>query len=189
MALFLRLRRDAARCAPLALVFCATLFLGPVLSALGADGVDDILRQIKAESSGSAAAKPAPESAKPKPRPQGPVTKKKKQPKPSSTQPQQQTFSGPIWGPKDKLPKNIRGHGLAGNFVVAGTFDGCLLLEAEVDNLNPFCRRFVVANRQLDLPPYHYIPPEQRQVISIPRNRPLIFLEKTSLAYYYVHMH
>lgn len=94
----------------------------------------------------------------------------------------------PIHGPKDKLPKQIRGHGVAGRFVIAGQFDGCVELLALEDNMNPFARRFIVANKRLDAPDYHYIPFDERETLTIPRSNPLIFLEKTSLAYYYVHM-
>jgi hypothetical protein len=174
--------------APLSLVIYAVLLLVPGSPARGADEVGDILRQIKAENTGSAALKPAPESSKPKPRPQLPSTKKKSQPQPSSAQPQQQTFSGPIWGPKDKLPKQFVGHGLAGDFVIVGHFEGCVMLEAAADRGNIFCRTFVISNASIDLPEFHILPIDDRRPLTIPRSKPLIFERKSSLAYYHVRM-
>ena len=166
---------------------CAFLWWGTRVSA--AEGVDTILRQIKSQSTQGLDPQPEPQAATVK-KIARPRSYKSKPRQSQARQPRPETFFGPIWGPKEKLPKQIRGHGLAGSSVVAGQFDGYLLLEAEADNMNPFCRRFVVANRSLNLPdPFHYIPPDQRQVLEIPRSNLLVFLEKTSLAYCYVHMH
>jgi hypothetical protein len=169
-----------------ACALCAVLF--SVVQVSGAEDVDSILRQIKSESTRRAVSEPTPQAATVK-KTSRPQSSKPKPRQPPARQPEPETFSGPIWGPKDKLPKQIRGHGLAGDFVIAGQFDGCVELLAAEDNTNPFPRRFIIANKHLDLPDYHFIPFDQREILTIPRSNPLIFLEKTSLAYYYVHMH
>ncbi|MBJ7391864.1 MAG: hypothetical protein JHC85_09870 [Chthoniobacterales bacterium] len=177
---------------PMAMVLVGALCaaLCSVTQVSGADDVDAILRQIKSESTQGPAPQPAPPAATVKKTERQQSSKAKTRQSKPQQQPSIETFSGPIWGPKDKLPKQIRGHGLAGRFVVAGQFEGQLLLEAEEDNMNPFCRRFVVANKTLNLPdPYYTVPFDQREVLTIPRSNPLVFLKKTSFAYYYVHMH
>lgn len=179
--------RGESMASALACALCTVLCSGFQLS--GAENVESILQQIKSESSRGPVPQPIPQAATVK-KTARPQSSKSKPRQTQARQPEPETFSGPIWGPKDKLPKQIRGHGLAGRFVVAGQFEGLLLLEAEEDNLNPFCRRFVVANKTLNLPdPYHIIPFDQREVLTVPRSNPLVFLKKTSLAYYYVHMH
>ena len=170
----------------LACVLCAVLSSGAQVS--GAEDVNSILRQIKSESTRGSVPEPTPQAASDK-KTSRPQSSKSRPRQPPTRQPEPETFSGPIWGPKDKLPKQIRGHGLAGDFVIAGQFDGCVELLAAEDNTNPFPRRFIIANKHLDLPDYHFIPFDQRETLTIPRSKPLVFLEKTSLAYYYVHMH
>lgn len=181
---------NTLKCRRLTIVSClcaAICWSGRVL--LAADDVEAILQQIKSESTHRPAPQPAsPDAAIEKTARSQPSKAESRQPKPQQ-QPKQETFSGPVWGPKDKLPKEINGHGLAGTFVIAGQFQGSMMLEAAEDNLNPFCRTFVVSNKRLDLPDNYVIPPSQRETLTIPRNRPLILLEKGPLAYYYVHMH
>jgi len=179
----------------LSAVIC--FLLAPSVSPLrAADEVGEILKQIKGEKSG--AIKPdkpsSPTSAsqaspRKNPKPQQASEKPEHQSANSArSQPKPTPFAMPIHGPKDKLPKQIRGHGLAGTFVIAGQFQGCLKLEALEDNTNPFCRTFIVANKRLNLPDDYFIPTHKRETLTISRSNPLIFLEKTSLAYYYVHM-
>lgn len=83
----------------------------------------------------------------------------------------------PIWSPRDKLPKDIIGHGVAGNFVLRGEYatGGAVLIPAE-DVANPFAREFVVANLTSGLPRGTFIPITQRRLVQVPRSKPLIFV-------------
>jgi hypothetical protein len=91
-----------------------------------------------------------------------------------------------IWSPKDKLPKNVEGHGVAGKFAIEGQYEGRLCLVPLQDKANPFARHFVVVNRSLNLPEYHVLPIPEREVVEIPRDAPLIIERKGIMGYYYV---
>jgi len=159
-----------------------------------ADNVGEILKQIKAEKSGaikpdkpSTSASSTQTSTRNKPKPQKtPESSKPQSANTARSQPKSTPFAMPIHGPKDKLPKQIAGHGLAGDFLITGHFEGCVRLEAAADRGNIFCRTFIVSNASIDLPEYHMLPLDQWRPLKISRSKPLIFERKGSLAYYYV---
>lgn len=112
-------------------VICVLLAL-TIAPLRAADEVGEILKQIKAEKSGaikpdkpSASAPSSQASPCKKPEPQQVAEKPKSQSANTArSQPKPTPFAMPVHGPKDKLPKQIRGHGVAGTFVIAGQFDG-----------------------------------------------------------------
>lgn len=176
-------------------VICVLLAL-TIAPLHAADEVGEILRQIKAEKSSavkpdkpSAPASSSQTSPRKKPKPQQASEKPKRQSANTArSQPKPAPFAMPIHGPKDKLPKQVAGHGLAGDFVITGHFEGCVSLMAAADRGNPFSRTFVISNASMDLPEYHVLPSDQWRPLTIPRSKPLIFERKSSLAYYYVRM-
>ena len=83
----------------------------------------------------------------------------------------------PLWLPKDKLPKDIAGHGLYGNFVVRGEdiTGGAEIIAAE-DAANPFARVFTIVNLSSGMAPGTLVPISQRRLVQIPKTKPLIFV-------------
>ena len=83
----------------------------------------------------------------------------------------------PLWLPKDKLPKDIAGHGLYENFVVRGEdiTGGAEIIAAE-DAANPFARVFTIVNISSGMAPGTLVPISQRRLVNIPKNKPLIFV-------------
>jgi hypothetical protein len=89
-----------------------------------------------------------------------------------------------IWGPKDRLPENIAGQLLAGDFFVMGqSINGHAILIA-VDGL--FGRTFEVDNLTANLAPGQYYPSGQYPRIHVSRSNPLIFVERGILGCYIV---
>jgi hypothetical protein len=81
----------------------------------------------------------------------------------------------PIWSPTDKLPKEVRGHGLAGNFAIQGSSsDGSIILVPADDANNPFARQFWIVNRSFSGGPNVLVPLGQRRIIQVPSSHPLI---------------
>ena len=83
----------------------------------------------------------------------------------------------PLWLPKDKVPKDIAGHGLYGNFVVRGEdiTGGAEIIAAE-DAANPFARVFTIVNLSSGMAPGSLVPISQRRLVQIPKTKPLIFV-------------
>jgi hypothetical protein len=84
----------------------------------------------------------------------------------------------PVWNPRDKLPKEVTGQGVAGNFVIQGSSsEGTLILIPAEDADNPFARQFWVVNRTFaGGSPNVLVPMGQRQLVQVPANNPLIFI-------------
>ena len=86
-----------------------------------------------------------------------------------------------VWGPRDKLPKNVIGQGVAGNFVTYGEdINGGLVLVAEEDKNNAFARKFVVTTRTSGIPRNSFLPSAQQRLVKVPRDQPLIFIKHDS---------
>ena len=99
----------------------------------------------------------------------------------SQSVPHQQTPPQPtiqVWSPRDKLPKEVTGQGVAGNFVIQGSSsDGTLILIPAEDASNPFARQYWVVNRTYGSGvPNVLVPMGQRELVQIPVNQPLIFI-------------
>lgn len=92
-----------------------------------------------------------------------------------------------IWGPRDKLPKDIAGQEVAGDFVLNGEYAGGgeMLIPAE-DIANPFARTFIVANVSSGFARGTYLDLPDRTPIHIPRSNPLIFVGRGDLIGSYV---
>jgi hypothetical protein len=142
---------------------------------LAAEDISAILKQIKAERSGQV--------PKPTPAPYTPPKKKEQKKKSSansgsSSKPKRPSApSVPIWSPRDKLPKDVTGHYLAGTFAVQGEdISGCATLIPVQDANNPFARQFNVVNMSTGLAPGTLVPIGRRQMVTVPRSRPLVFI-------------
>lgn len=111
-------------------------------------------------------------SSTPKPKKKAVV----KQAAPRQEAPQRPSIT--VWNPKDKLPKEVTGQGVAGNFVIYGTSsEGNLILIPAEDAENPFARQFWVVNRTFaGGSPNVLVPMGQRQMVQVSASRPLIFI-------------
>jgi hypothetical protein len=143
---------------------------------LAAEEISAILKQIKAERTG--------QIPKPTPAPYTPPQKKQEQKKKSSATPGMSSKAKkpsapkvPIWSPRDKLPKDVTGHYLAGTFAVQGEdLSGCATLIPVQDANNPFARQFNVVNMSTGLAPGTLVPIGRREMVTVPRSRPLVFI-------------
>jgi len=98
-------------------------------------------------------------------------------PTPPPQQPKSKKNSLPVWRPKDKLPKEVRGHGLAGNFAIQGSSsDGSVIIVPAEDADNPFARQFWIINRSFAGGANALVPIGQREIIQVPSSRPLKFI-------------
>jgi hypothetical protein len=149
-----------------------------------ADDISAILNQIQTESSGqknttiekTLTSTPTTPST-PKKKKQTATTKKSDTQAKVAEKPAAPRI--PVWGPTDKLPKNVTGQGVAGDFVCRGEdINGGIELIAASDASNPFARVFVVVNLTSDLPSGTFSPIGRRQLVRVPLNRPLIFIGK-----------
>jgi len=155
--------------------------------------VDDILKELNggskktSDSENAQSSQSAPsvkstassESSAPSTATGTPKPKKKavvKQSVPRQQVPQRPSI--PVWNPRDKLPKEIAGQGVAGNFVIQGSSsEGALILIPAEDADNPFARQFWVVNRTYGGGvPNVLVPLGQRQLVQVPSNEPLIFI-------------
>jgi len=159
------------------LVIFFVLILSPLSHhGLAAEDISGILKQIKAERTG--------QMPKPTPAPKTPPPKKQEQKKKSSASSgasakakQPSAPKVPIWSPRDKLPKDVTGHYLAGTFVVQGEdVSGCAVLIPAQDANNPFARQFNVVNMSTGLAPGTLVPIGRREMVTVSRSRPLVFI-------------
>jgi len=175
----------------LALVFCSTLFY--VAVPIGASEVDDILKSINGESKKTSspensssgqntALKKSSSTSVDSPSVESPGAslpkKKKVATQSSSRQVESQRPSITVWNPRDKLPKEITGQGVAGNFVIYGTSsEGNLILIPAEDAQNPFARQYWVVNRTYaGGSPDVLVPMGQREMVQVSPSQPLIFI-------------
>jgi hypothetical protein len=147
-----------------------SLSLISVSSALAADDVDAILKQISGESSGGGSSSGQNTSLKKSKSSDSGTTSRKK-----STQASAPSIK--VWNPKDKLPADIAGQGVAGSFAIIGEYveGGALLIPGE-DAMNPFARQYILSNVSSGFPRGTHLDFSQRRLINIPMNRPLIFV-------------
>jgi hypothetical protein len=151
--------------------------------------ITEILRQISEEKSGKTSEKKNTSAAA------EPTPKKKAQPKKSqAAKPKVQAVQPPVapaprwivYGPKDKLPKNLEGCAVAGNFIIIGedVFGGAELVPADTSLL--FARRFIVKNFSSGYAPGTILHPDQYRKVHVPRERPLVFLGRDFLPGHYL---
>jgi hypothetical protein len=139
-------------------------------SAVAADDVDSILKQISGESSGGGSSSGSKNTSL-----------KKSSSSDSGTTPRKKRTqaSAPsikIWGPKDKLPQDISGQGVAGNFAIYGTSsEGNPILIPAEDASNPFARQYWIVNLRENTG-HTLVPIGQRKLVQVSAGRPLIFV-------------
>ena len=81
--------------------------------------------------------------------------------------------------PKDRLPGNIAGKFLIGEFCVLGEYiDGGAVIYAVEDDGKGFIRQFVVKNASSGLAPGNYYPEGQKPRVRYTRSNPLVFTGK-----------
>ena len=82
-----------------------------------------------------------------------------------------------IYRAKDKLPKNVAGAGVAGDFLITGedALGGATIIAAE-DASNTFARIFIIKNASSGHPPGTVLPNDSRCSITVPAQKPLIFI-------------
>ncbi|MEI6279455.1 MAG: hypothetical protein WCQ16_08755 [Verrucomicrobiae bacterium] len=159
-----------------------------------AQDVGDILNQISSEKEAkkqttvnSTAIQPVkasePTDKRKEPKKEEPKAKKKKvveQPKQQPAAPQVPRII--VYRAKDKLPKEVAGAAVAGDFLVRGEdpFGGATIIAAE-DAMNPFARSFIIKNVSSGYSPGTVLPLENRKLIHISPQRPLIFIGRGML--------
>ena len=153
------------------------------------EDISEILRQISEETSGKTSEKKNTSAAA------EPTPKKTGEPKISqSTNPKAQVIPPPvvppprwvIYGPKDKMPKNLEGCAVAGDFLLIGedSSGGALLMAS--DSSLFFARKFIVKNSSSGCAPGNTIP--QYRKIRVPKERPLLFIGRGPFpGEYFVH--
>jgi hypothetical protein len=139
-------------------------------SVMAADDVDSILKQISGESSGGGSSSGQNTSLKKSKSSDSGTTSRKKNTQASAP-------SIKVWNPKDKLPSDISGQGVAGNFAFYGTnTEGNPILIPAEDASNPFARQFWIVNMQDRVGPNVLIPASQRRLVQVSPRRPLVFV-------------
>ena len=139
-------------------------------SAVAADDVDSILKQISGESSGGGSSSGQNTSLKKSSSSNAGSTSRKK-----STQASAPSIK--VWNPKDKLPTDIAGQGVAGNFAFYGTnTEGNPILIPAEDAANPFARQYWIVNLHDQVGPNVLIPASQRRLVQVSSRRPLVFV-------------
>jgi hypothetical protein len=139
-------------------------------SAVAADDVDSILKQISGESNGGGSSSGQNTSLKKSSSSDSGTTSRKK-----STQASAPSIK--IWSPKDKLPSDVSGQGVAGNFAFYGTnAEGNPIFIPAEDASNPFARQFWVVNMHDKAGPNVLIPASQRRLLQVSPQRPLVFV-------------
>ncbi len=141
-----------------------------VSSAVAADDVDSILKQISGESSGGGSSSGQNTSLKKSSSPNAGTSSTKKRSQASAP-------SIKVWNPKDKLPSDVSGQGVAGNFAFYGTnAEGNPILIPAEDAANPFARQYWIVNMHDRVGPNVLIPASQRRLVQVSSRRPLVFV-------------
>lgn len=144
-------------------------------STSSSGGQKTTLEKTSSDSDGAGSSS-LPGSDAPKPKKKTQV----KQTTPRAQVPQQPSIT--VWNPRDKLPKDVTGQGVAGNFVIYGSnSDGNVILIPAEDASNPFARQYWIVNRAYNGGPDALVPIGQRELIQIPKNQPLIFVGRGPL--------
>jgi len=136
--------------------------------------VDQILQSIEQERSNPTPAQNA--------RPSAGVVSAKPSTKESDSRKSPQEKTQPavkVCGPKDRLPGNIAGQYLVGDFMVLGEYvDGGAVIYAVEDDGKGFIRQFVVKNASSGLARGGCYPDGQKPRVRFTRSNPLVFLGK-----------
>jgi len=137
--------------------------------------VDEILRSIEQERSNSVVV----ENGGPSVRVESAKPTNKKQLSSRASHQEKNQPAVKVWGPKDRLPGNIAGQYLIGDFMVLGEYvEGGAVIYAVEDDGNVFIRQFVVKNASSGLAPGVCYPDGQKPRVRFTRSNPLVFLGK-----------
>jgi len=87
-----------------------------------------------------------------------------------------------VFRPKDKLPKDIAGCGVAGDFLLTGedALGGARIISAD-DALNPFARSFIIKNLTSGYSPGTFLTSASQRAITVSPGKPLIFIGRGML--------
>jgi hypothetical protein len=145
-----------------------------------ADDINSILQQINSETSGgqnTALRKTADQTQIPKKKKAS--AQKKKQ---DVEEVQEQVTQIKIWNPDDKLPKDIAGQGVAGDFAVMGEAPtGGAVLVPGNGGMNPFARQFIVTNLSSGMAAGTIVPVYWRKHVQVSADRPLIIIGRGAM--------
>lgn len=158
-----------------------------VLAPACGEDVSDILDQISSEKASKAVNSTAIQPVKTpgrtekrrEPNTEAPKTKSKRAVEQPERKAPPQSLQIVVYRPKDKLPKNVAGSGVAGDFLVTGedVFGGATIIAAD-DAMNPFARRFIIKNASSGYSPGTVLPLDNYKCIHISPQRPLIFIRR-----------
>ena len=155
----------------------AVVIAGMCTAGMASAQVDEILQSIEKEQAVS--------NVQPKGDLPPPSSSAKKQD--TSKQGKALRSATKYWLPKDRLPGNIAGQYLIGDFVVFGESpNGHAQLVALADKGGVFTRTFEVENSSSGLSPGQIYPSGKEPRISFTRENPLIFTRSGVLGYYMV---
>jgi hypothetical protein len=159
-----------------------SLLIGMALLSVSpthADDINTILQQINSETSGgqnTALRKTADEPSTPRKK----KSSVKKRTENAATQSQVPQIM--VWNPDDKLPNEIAGQGVAGDFAVMGEApEGGAILVPGNGGMNPFARQFIVTNLSSGMPSGKIIPVYWRKHVQVSADRPLIFIGRGAM--------
>jgi len=172
------------------------LFSVVVITHASAQDVSDIINQISSEkeekkssSLNSSAIQPVRDSESKEGSSQSEPKKENKKTK-GKTKAEQSTGQASasqssrilVYRAKDKLPKDVAGSGVAGDFLVTGedAFGGASIIAAE-DAMNPFARTFIIKNISSGYSAGTVLALESRKLIRILPQKPLIFIGRDIL--------
>jgi hypothetical protein len=184
---------------PTALLLTLVTSIMSITTTVRASDVDDILKEISGDSKKSSSSESSSTSSSSSqnttlkrtssdsegggyssssssdaPKPKKKAVVKQAAPRPQA--PQQPSIT--VWNPRDKLPKDVSGQGVAGNFVIQGSSsEGTLILVPAEDADNPFARQYWVVNRNYaGGSPNVLVPMGQREMVQVSPSQPLIFI-------------
>jgi hypothetical protein len=152
--------------------------------------ITEILRQISEEKSGKTTEKKNTTAETEKSAQKKSEPKKSKPAKPTAQAVQSPTAPAPrliLYGPKDKLPNNLAGCAVVGDFMLIGEdLNGGAKLVPFSDANLLFPRQFIVKNLRSRYTPGTILYPSQYRKIRVPRERPLLFIGRDGVPGHYL---
>jgi hypothetical protein len=152
----------------------AAAFLCCQLSAQDVSSIIDHIQSEQAHPAGTPATQPAQGAAVP----DHPVRRKHQITAPVASGPVRSNAT--YFHPKDRLPGNIAGQYLIGDFCVLGEYidGGAVIYAVEDEGKGTFIRQFVVKNASSGLAPGNYYPEGRKPRVSYTESNPLVFTRK-----------
>ena len=172
------------------------LFIAITIAHANGQDVGDIINQISAEKEGNKPVNVNSSAIQPVKENESSENRKQSEPKKENKKAQGKTNAGQtvnrateqqasrivVYRAKDKLPKDVAGAGVAGDFLITGedAFGGASIIAAE-DAMNPFARCFIIKNVSSGYSTGTVLPLESRKLIRISPQKPLIFIGRDIL--------